>query len=219
MDVTAVLESKDDTGTTWRFFATSKDNVGGNLLMGNGTLTFDNTGALTASTGTSITIDRSGTGALPDLTIDLDFSGIAALSTSTTSTNASIIKEGEADGSPIGSLQGFSVGADGTITGAYSNGLHRTLGQIAVAKFNNPQGLNDEGGNLYSSGPNSGLPVIGPPTTLGLGKIRENALELSNVDLSNEFINLIVASTGFTAASRVITTSDQLLTELLNTNR
>jgi len=81
------------------------------------------------------------------------------------------------------------------------------------------QGLIDRGGNMYIEGPNSGAAVIGTAGTLGTGKVVAGSLELSNVDLSEEFINLIIASTGFSAASRVITTSDQLLTELLNTSR
>ena len=77
----------------------------------------------------------------------------------------------------------------------------------------------DEGGNMYKTGTNSGEPVIAAPMTLGSGGIRSGALEQSNVDLSKEFINMIVASTGFSAASRVITTSNQLITELLNSSR
>src|SRR5207249_8887803 len=73
--------------------------------------------------------------------------------------------------------------------------------------------------DLYTTGASSGVPKITGPLTLTAGAIRSGALELSNVDLSNEFINLIIASTGFSAASRVITTSDQLLTELLNSSR
>jgi flagellar hook protein FlgE len=72
---------------------------------------------------------------------------------------------------------------------------------------------------MYSAGGNSGVPVVGSPLQLGAGSVRSGALELSNVDLSAEFINLIISSTGFSAASRVITTSDQLLTELLNSAR
>jgi flagellar hook protein FlgE len=88
-----------------------------------------------------------------------------------------------------------------------------------MATFNNPMGLQDMGGNMYMAGSNSGEPIVGAPLQLGAGGIRGGALELSNVDLSEEFINLIIASTGFSASSRVISTSDQLLTELLNTSR
>jgi flagellar hook protein FlgE len=77
----------------------------------------------------------------------------------------------------------------------------------------------DKGGNQFAAGANSGAPMITSPMELGAGQIRSGSLELSNVDLSEEFINLIISSTGFSAASRVITTSDQLLTELLNSSR
>ncbi|HWP40685.1 MAG TPA: flagellar hook-basal body complex protein, partial [Tepidisphaeraceae bacterium] len=148
------------------------------------------------------------------LNVALDFSAMTSLTS-----RASELVMTEQDGSPTGTLNGFSIGANGIITGSFSNGLTRTLGQIALATFNNPEGLVDEGGNMYSAGGNSGVAVITTPLQLGAGAIRSGALELSNVDLSEEFINLIIASTGFSAASRVITTSDQLLTELLNTSR
>ena len=93
------------------------------------------------------------------------------------------------------------------------------MGQVAVANFNNPEGLDDQGGNNFTAGANSGVPVLTTAGSLGAGQIRSGALEQSNVDLSKEFINLITASTGFSAASKVITTSDQMLTELLNTQR
>jgi flagellar hook protein FlgE len=123
------------------------------------------------------------------------------------------------DGSPIGTLNSFSVGTDGTITGAYSNGQTKTLGQLAMATFKNNDGLINNGGNTYSSSADSGIAVISAPQTLGSGSIQSGALELSNVDLSTQFTNLIIASTGYSASSKVITTSDQLLTDLLNTSQ
>jgi flagellar hook protein FlgE len=214
IDINTVLESRGASGgTTWRFFVTSPDNSGGNLVLGNGTLEFDGSGQLVKTTGATISVDRSGTGAAPLLPITLDFSGMSSLQ------QATGMRLSSQNGYAAGSLNDFSIGTDGIITGSYSNGLTKTLGQVVLAKFNNTQGLHDDGGNLYSAGSNSGLPVIGAASSLGMGAIRGQSLELSNVDLSNEFINLIVASTGFTAASRVITTSNQLLTELLNTSR
>jgi flagellar hook protein FlgE len=138
--------------------------------------------------------------------------------TSLTSQNSEMVMTSQ-DGSAIGQLNDFSIGANGIITGSFSNGLTRNLGQVAVATFKNPAGLVDNGGNMYASGANSGEAIITAPMQLGSGAIRAGSLEQSNVDLSTEFINLIVASTGFSASSRVITTSDQLLTELLNTTR
>ena len=125
----------------------------------------------------------------------------------------------EQDGSPMGVLDSFTVGADGTITGSFTNGRTRTLGRLAIATFNNPQGLIDMGGNMFIEGSNSGAATITTPLQLQAGSIRSGALESSNVDLSEQFINMIVSTTGFSAASRVISTSDRLIQELLNTSR
>ena len=212
--VTAVLESTATTGNTWRFFVESATDSDLSTVVGMGTLTFDNEGQLLDSTGTSVTIDRNGAGPTTPLTFDLDFSRMTQL----TDTRSDMVMANQ-DGSPIGTLVDFSIGADGVISGSFSNGARRTLGQVALATFANPQGLVDRGGNMYVEGAASGNAVVSAANAMGSGKIVAGALELSNVDLSEEFINLIIASTGFSAASRVISTSDQLITELLNTSR
>ncbi|HEV2296752.1 MAG TPA: flagellar hook-basal body complex protein [Tepidisphaeraceae bacterium] len=224
VNVTAGLESKANTGNTWRFYATSAGDtdaatfdpaaVSEGSRIGTGTMTFDSEGRLTSSTGTTVVIHRNNTGAGSAVNLNIDFSSMTSLASSESSLTATGV-----DGSPIGTLSAFSVGVNGIITGMFDNGLTRTLGQVAMATFNNPQGLQDMGGNMYMTGGNSGEPIIAAPLQLGAGAIRSGALELSNVDLSEEFINLIIASTGFSASSRVISTSDQLLTELLNTSR
>lgn len=214
VSVTSVFEQAADTGNVWRFYAECGDATNGQLAVGSGTLTFSNEGKLLTSTGDTITVDRTGTGAKTPMTVKLDFSQMTSL----TSRDSELVMT-QQDGSPIGTLNSFNIGADGTITGSFSNGLTRALGQVALATFNNSEGLVDVGGNMYVPGSNSGVPIITAPLTLGSGSIRSGALELSNVDLSEEFINLIIATTGFSAASRVITTSDQLLTELLNSAR
>jgi len=213
INLTTVLESTTPTGgDVWRFYATSPNNLGGNgPIVGTGQLTFSSAGNLLSSTGTQLAIDRTGSGAQSPLDINLNFSGATALA----STSSNLVM-GTQDGEAIGSLTSFSVGASGTITGQFSNGLTKTLGQVALANFNNPDGLIAQGGNLYNAGPNSGTPVIGAATANGTGTVESGALEQSNVDLSREFINLIIASTGFSASSKVISTSDQLLTSLLN---
>ena len=216
VDLTAVYQKSTSTGTVWSFSAESGDSkaASGSEIVGTGTLTFDSNGKLVSSTGNNLTIDRSGTGAKSPFGVKVDFSGMTALASS-----ASTMVMSKQDGSPLGSLSSFSVGTDGTITGAYSNGLTRTLGQVAIATFNNDQGLVDQGENLYQASANSGTPVISAPLALGAGALRSGALEQSNVDLSTEFVNMIVASTGFSASSKVITTSNQLLTDLLNSTR
>lgn len=214
VDVTAVLETQSTAGNTWRFYADSGDNKVGGLAVGNGTLTFDSNGRLTNSTGTTININRTGTGASTPLSFNLNFGSMTQL----TGDQSTLVMANQ-DGSSTGTLTSFSVGGTGVITGAFSNGQTRTLAQVAVANFSNPQGLDDKGGNLFAAGAGSGNAQITTPTSLGTGQLRSGALEQSNVDLSTEFVNMIVASTGFSAASRVITTSDQLIQELLNSNR
>jgi len=108
-----------------------------------------------------------------------------------------------------------SIVEDEHIAGSFTNGLTRTIGQIALAKFSNPDGLVDAGNNVFRVGPNSGTALSTNPGEFGTGRVVGGALELSNVDLSQEFINMILASTGYSAASRVITTTNELIDQLL----
>lgn len=228
VDVTATLTGKTDAGTTWSFIASSPDNTAaktfdpastGNTafygaILGSGTISFDNNGQYVGSTGTTLTLDRTGTGATAKQAVAIDMSSMTALST-----QSSDVTLNNLDGFATGSINGFSIGDDGKITGSFSNGQTRVLGQLALATFDNPEGLNDQGGNDYVASTNSGVANITTPEQLNSGKIRSGSLEQSNVDISKEFISMITASTGFTASSKVITTSDQLLTDLMNTSR
>ncbi|MCF6744776.1 flagellar hook protein FlgE [Blastococcus sp. KM273128] len=125
----------------------------------------------------------------------------------------------EQDGFALGSLQSFSLSNDGTITGVYSNGLRQPLGQLAMAAFNNPSGLEKAGNSSFRVGDNSGVAMIGVAGAGGRGQLVSGALEMSNVDLSEEFTSLIVAQRGFQANSRVITASDEILQDLVNLKR
>ncbi|WP_432491089.1 flagellar hook protein FlgE [Kineococcus auxinigenes] len=127
--------------------------------------------------------------------------------------------ESKGNGAPIGTLTSYSFGTDGVITGSYSNGYKQTLGQVAIATFNNSAGLVKEGNSLYSVSTNSGNPVFGIAGDAGRGTILAGSLEMSNVDLSAEFTNLILAQRGFQANSRIISTSDDILQELVNLKR
>ncbi|MBF0689182.1 MAG: flagellar hook protein FlgE [Cellulomonas sp.] len=129
------------------------------------------------------------------------------------------VQSGGQDGQAAGTLLSFSLGADGTITGAFSNGLKQTIGRIALGSFTNPAGLEKAGGSLYRTSVNSGGAQLGTAGTGGRGTLAGSALEMSNVDLSSEFTSLIVAQRGFQANSRIITTSDEVLNELVNLKR
>ncbi len=123
------------------------------------------------------------------------------------------------DGSASGTLASYTISQSGEIIGVFSNGLKQALGQIAMANFNNVNGLEKVGNSMYRTTVNSGLPQVGVAGTGGLGVINGGALEMSNVDLAQEFTSLVIAQRGFQANSRVITTSDELLQELVNLKR
>jgi flagellar hook protein FlgE len=112
-----------------------------------------------------------------------------------------------------------SISQDGRITGVFTNGQTRTIGQVALAKFVAPTALTKLGKNLYAQTYDSGQPLVGAAGTSGLGSIVSNSLELSNVDLAQEFVNMISAQRGFEANSRIITTTDELMQEVVNLKR
>ncbi|MFP3508282.1 flagellar basal-body rod protein FlgF [Peribacillus sp. SIMBA_075] len=122
------------------------------------------------------------------------------------------------NGNKEGKLESFNIGASGEINGIYSNGMITTLGQLAVAKFSNPSGLTKTGGNTFQESINSGTANINIAGE-GRGLIASGSLEMSNVDLSEEFTEMIVAQRGFQSNSRIITTSDEILQELVNLKR
>lgn len=123
------------------------------------------------------------------------------------------------DGYGVGSLSSVIVDPDGVITGLFTNGDVRDLAQVSLANFNNPQGLLSTGDNEFTQTPGSGQPSIGTPQSGGRGSLSGSVLELSNVDLAEEFTSLIISERGFQANSRVITTNDQLLQEAINLTR
>ena len=128
--------------------------------------------------------------------------------------------EGQYAGRKVGQMSGVAIAQDGKITATYDNGTSKLLGQIAVANFANPSGLEKIGDNLYQSTPNSGaFDGIGEDITAGSGSLSTGVLEMSNVDLSAEFTDMITTQRGFQANSRIITVSDSMLEELTNLKR
>ncbi len=214
IDLRFVLESKTTTGATWRYYADSTDDTDLDLFLGTGVLSFDTEGNLLTVSNPSISIDRLNTGAVTPMNITLKFADPFNTVTSLTDTSSQIAARNQ-DGSQIGTLEDFSVGEDGTISGVFSNGLLRNLGRVPIAVFANNNGLEEFGGSLYRPTINSGIATVVSAGQGGSGRVIGRALELSNVELAEEFINLISASTGFSANSRVLTTSDELIQELL----
>ncbi|QNE15615.1 flagellar hook protein FlgE [Pseudarthrobacter sp. NBSH8] len=123
------------------------------------------------------------------------------------------------DGSAAGKLESYTLASDGSLVGSFSNGSREVLARVALAKFANPGGLEKAGGSSYVATGNSGAAQLGTPGDAGIGTLATGSLEMSNVDLSQEFTNLIVAQRGFQANARIITTSDEVLQELANLKR
>jgi flagellar hook protein FlgE len=145
--------------------------------------------------------------------VTVDLSGIEGYAALTT---VSVTKQ---DGQDAGTLQSYTLGKDGTLVGLFSNGGQQAVGRIALATFVNPGGLEKAGASGYRATFNSGAADLRAPGQDGMGSLTSGALEMSNVDLSQEFTNLIVAQRGFQANARIITTSDEVLQELTNLKR
>lgn len=175
------------------------------------TLTFSN-GKLTSSTTTTLTTTFG------DINLDL-----SALTQYEADSSAWAGKTDPSDpmakGYPAGSLSSYTIDQNGIITGRYDNGLTIPLAQLALATFDNPGGLNQVGQNIYKVSNNSGQANEGKVGTAGRGTVNPGSLEMSNVDLSEEFTNMISTQRAFQANSRIITTSDQMLEELVNLKR
>jgi flagellar hook protein FlgE len=123
------------------------------------------------------------------------------------------------DGRPAGTLTSYALTEDGSLMGAFSNGESKVLARLSLAGFTNPEGLEKVGSSQFRPTGNSGAAAVGQAGQDGIGAIVSGALEMSNVDLSQEFTNLIVAQRGFQANARIITTSDEVLQELTNLKR
>ena len=152
-------------------------------------------------------------------TIRLNLGEAGILSGITQFSSVSTTKAVEQDGYSMGYMESFSIDNSGLITGVYSNGTKQAIGQMAMAVFTNNQGLTASGENLFEVSNNSGLPNIGPAAEAGRGKIVAGTLEMSNVDLSDQFTDMIVTQRGFQANSRTIQTTDQMLQEVLTLKR
>jgi flagellar hook protein FlgE len=133
--------------------------------------------------------------------------------------DTSSTKAVQQDGYTMGYLESFKIDQSGVITGVYTNGSNRVIGQIGLASFTNPGGLEKDGENTYVVSNNSGAPNVGPSDSAGKGKTIAGTLEMSNVDLAEQFTDMIVTERGFQANSRTIQTSDQMLQELLTLKR
>jgi len=211
----------------WTYAVTVPPTDGSVTAGASGTLSFGTSGQLVSVNG----------GGISDPTISLSFAGssppAAAQTLSWRLTDPSGITNGKMtafaapsnnnsvvqDGFSTGILVGLTAGFDGTISGLFNNGQSEDLFRLGLADFLAPVGLIRKGQNLFAESGQSGQPVISFPETGGFGSVLGGSLELSNVDLANEFVTLIQTQQAFQAAARVITTTDDLLTETVNLTR
>ncbi len=219
VDITFVYQSSAANGpNVFRYTAECRDDAGGNPIVGSGTLLFGADGQF-LGTGAdeetlSIDLDASSAqsgGAATPFTFQLDMSRITQLASS-----QSEVLLRDQDGFESGTLRQYSVDRDGTVLGVFDNGLIRNLGEIVTARFANPNGLESVGDNLFRAAPNSGIAQTGTPGSGGRGMVRGGYLEESNVDLAEQFTDLIVGQRAFQANARTISTSNELLQELVN---
>lgn len=213
--------TKQSGVNSWTYVASSS--VGSvSAATASGTISFNTSGQL-SSPATEPTFIINYTGSPAALDSNITWNLLNASNTTNgkltgyaaASNNNSIVQ----DGYSTGTLMGLSVDSDGIISGLFNNGQTTELFQVALADFLSPTGLNRVGQNLFSVSASSGQPVIGTANTGGFGSILGSSLELSNVDLAQEFVTLIQTQQAFQAASRIITTVDDLMTEAVNLKR
>ena len=200
----------------WTVTATAGDPAVA-VALADGVLTFDGAGELVAPADRNIDIAAGAIPGMPAaISIELGAAGEPGRMTQYAgSMSASITNQ---SGSPAGSLQSFNVAQDGTIVGNYTNGRTRPIAQVAMAVFTNPGGLERVAG-MWRETPNSGLAQVGTAGSGGRGLMSAGTLEMSNVDLAEEFTRLIVAQRGFQGNARVVTTADEILQEVVNLRR
>ena len=174
-----------------------------------GTLEFDSNGILTTAMPFTVSVDVT-TGATTPFDVDLDYTGTtqfgAAFSVNTLNQ----------DGYTSGRLAGFNIGADGIVLGRYTNGQAAVLGQVVLANFANPNGLVQLGNNQWAESSTSGAPLVGAPDSGNLGVLQSSAVEDSNVDLTAELVNMIVAQRVYQANAQTIKAQDAVLQTLVN---
>jgi flagellar hook protein FlgE len=197
---------------------------GKNAVVANNKVVFNSEGVLispiSASTGPQVTVPGSGGAASFPVTMNL-FKEDGTTPAITQYSGESSVFANSTDGYTAGTIDmsKLTVDQSGIITATFTNGKSKSLGQVALATFNNPGGLNKVGDTLFAKSNNSGEPQIGTGGSSGHGTLTAGALEMSNVDLAQEFSNMIITQRGFQANSKIITTTDEMLETLANLKR
>lgn len=199
---------KSATANTWNLYR----QIDGGAATAATDLVFTTAGALSTGGSQALSLAVTGGAATPQ-TVTVDFTNMTQYGAK------SAVLDQTQDGYASGSLQRVSVDSQGQVVAQFTNGQTRILAQVVLSRFINPQGLVRNGDNLFLQSNDSGSPVVGAPNSNGLGRVVAGALEQSNVDLGKEFVDMIVTERAFQANSKAITTSDEMLQELVNLKR
>ncbi len=212
MRVSTVLESRTTDNTNWRYFFESVDDSRVDVALKTGIISFNNEGQISGEPTVDVTIERDDVGAISPMQISVDFSSVSGISSASSGSDLNLIDQ---DGAAPGTLQSFVISETGVINGVFDNGIIRSLGQVVLARFANPNGLIEDGSTTYKEGVSSGTAAIVTPGTFGVGTVRPGAIELSNTDIGKSLVDLIVSSTNYRGNARVISSVQQLVDELL----
>lgn len=194
---------------------TATDSAGAAVTLSDNVLTFDANGQLAAPADGGIDLASGAIPGFDAMTVNIN-SGIGNV---TQFGELSTLAVADQNGYGAGILQSISMSQEGMLLGSFSNGVNRPLAQLAIANFTNPEGLEKTGSSMFSATINSGQPQLSVAGNGGRGLISSGTLEMSNVDLAEEFVTLITAQRGFQANSRVVTSSDEVLNDIVNLKR
>ncbi len=205
----------NNTGsTTWEVSTVEVDGGTANVTIPSSPLheiSFDSNGLITS--GQNMNLQYTSTNGSNNLGIDVDFSNLSLFAGDMTADIRTV------DGYGEGELKDFTLNEEGVIIGSYDNGYNKDLARIGLANFANPAGLSKAGDTMFSASNNSGDPQVGAAGVGGRGTISSGTLEMSNVDLAEQFTKMITSQRGFQANSKMITTSDEMLQGLVNMKR
>lgn len=217
--ISLLFAKASGASNTWNWQALVPYESGEYPSQDTGTLTFNSDGSLATGATTQITFDPDGSGGAAEMTVNFDFGTVGDFDGITQFATSFSLTLKEQDGYASGTLDDIFIGDTGVVTGVFTNGVNKSLAQVALADFANPGGLLKAGDSLYKPSLSSGIAQQGKPGTGTIGTIASSTLEMSNVDLAQSFTEMILAQRGFQVNARVITTSDEMLQELVNLRR
>jgi flagellar hook protein FlgE len=225
--LTFYFNKTSDSNWEWHAMTDGADMAGGTpgeqTEVMQGVLTFDQMGKLQSNTQ-SVVNTSFANGAIPEQQMFIDFGdstddlGTGEKGTTQYGSKNAMFRNVQ-DGWAAGTLADIAIDADGVVAGIYSNGQNRTLGQIAISRFEATERLAKVGENQFQESIESGMAMIGKPNTNGRGVIMTKSLEQSNVDLAKEFVDMIKAQRGFQASAKSVTTANEMLDEVINLKR